>query len=462
MTATRRLGWNYAVDHAVSIAESLGKPLLILEGLRAAYPWASDRHHRFVLDGMAEHARELQPLPVGYYPYVEPEPGRDSGLLETLCFEACCLVTDDSPTFLTPNLLSAAARLEGIRVDAVDSCGLLPLRAAAKAYNAAYHFRRFLQRELPVHLYDPPHPAPLPSAALPPFPGVRANVLERWPASGIAELEAPELIASLRVDHSVPVVDARGGTWAARSRLARFLTAGLPRYAADRNHPDLEVASGLSPWMHYGHISPHEVFRAIVDQEEWSPLRISHAADGQRQGWWGMSASAEAFLDQLVTWRELGFGYCTFEPLYASYETLPEWAKATLEEHAADPREHTYSLQQFAAAETHDELWNAAQRQLVGEGVIHNYLRMLWGKKIVEWTRGPREALAFMTELNNRYAIDGRDPNSYSGIFWCMGRFDRGWPERAVFGKVRSMTSPSTRRKVSLDHYLERWGPRPG
>jgi deoxyribodipyrimidine photo-lyase len=459
MTATRRLGWNYALDHALSVAESLGKPLLIFEALRAAYPWASDRHHRFILDGMAEHARALQPLRVGYYPYVEREHGQDRGLLEALCADACCLVTDDSPTFLTPDLLAAAARLEDVRVDAVDSCGLLPIRAAEKAYSAAYHFRRFLQRELPVHLYDPPHPDPLSAAALPPFPGVRAEVLQRWPAVGVEELEAPEkLIASLPIDHAVRAVDARGGAQAARARLARFLTSGLPQYADDRNQPDLEVASGLSPWLHYGHVSPHEIFRAVVDREGWTPLRISPDADGRRQGWWGMSAPAEAFVDQLVTWRELGFGYCTFEPRYGAYETLPEWAKATLEEHATDPREHMYSLQQFAAAETHDELWNAAQRQLVGEGVIHNYLRMLWGKKILEWTRGPREALTVMIELNNRYAIDGRDPNSYSGIFWCMGRFDRGWPERAVFGKVRSMTSASTRRKVKLDGYLERWG----
>jgi deoxyribodipyrimidine photo-lyase len=169
-----------------------------------------------------------------------------------------------------------------------------------------------------------------------------------------------------------------------------------------------------------------------------------------------MSESAEAFLDQLITWRELGIGYCRNVPDYATYETLPQWARSTLEDHVSDPREHTYSLEQFESAATHDELWNAAQRQLTNEGIIHNYLRMLWGKKILEWTRNPREAFDIMVELNNRYALDGRDPNSYSGIAWVMGRFDRGWPERPVFGKVRSMSSPRTRKKVSLEAYLTR------
>ncbi len=171
-----------------------------------------------------------------------------------------------------------------------------------------------------------------------------------------------------------------------------------------------------------------------------------------------MGPSAEAFLDELVTWRELGYGFCRHEPDYDRYESLPEWARATLEDHASDPREHVYTLDDLAAASTDDELWNAAQRQLLHEGVIHNYLRMLWGKRILEWTRHPRGALEVMIELNNRYALDGRDPNSYSGICWVLGRFDRGWPERAIFGKVRSMTSASTRRKVKLNEYLARWG----
>jgi deoxyribodipyrimidine photo-lyase len=143
---------------------------------------------------------------------------------------------------------------------------------------------------------------------------------------------------------------------------------------------------------------------------------------------------------------------------YDRYESLPDWSRATLEKHASDPRRFSYSLEAFAAARTHDELWNASQTQLVRQGRIHNYLRMLWGKKILEWTASPRDALAVMIELNNRYALDGRDPNSYSGIFWCLGRYDRPWgPERPIFGAVRYMSSENTRRKLSVNKYLRQF-----
>jgi deoxyribodipyrimidine photo-lyase len=171
-----------------------------------------------------------------------------------------------------------------------------------------------------------------------------------------------------------------------------------------------------------------------------------------------MSPSAEAFLDQLVTWRELGFNMSCQRDDHDRWESLPEWAKATLTKHASDPRPHVYTLEELEAGRTHDALWNAAQTQLVREGRIHNYLRMLWGKKILEWTPCPREALDVMIELNNKYAVDGRDPNSSSGIFWVLGRYDRPWgPERPVFGKVRYMTSRNTRRKIRVRGYLEKY-----
>ena len=163
-------------------------------------------------------------------------------------------------------------------------------------------------------------------------------------------------------------------------------------------------------------------------------------------------------MDQLMTWREIGFNMCVQEANYDRYESLPAWAQKTLNDHAADTRPYVYSLEEFESARTHDTLWNAAQRQLVLEGRIHNYLRMLWGKKILHWSQTPREALDIMIQLNNKYALDGRDPNSYSGIFWVLGRYDRAWgPEREVFGKIRYMTSESTRSKFSVKGYLQRY-----
>ncbi|MEM7518000.1 MAG: hypothetical protein AAF368_13895 [Planctomycetota bacterium] len=161
-----------------------------------------------------------------------------------------------------------------------------------------------------------------------------------------------------------------------------------------------------------------------------------------------------------MTWRELGFNACTYVPNYDKFESLPDFALTTLAEHAGDKREYLYTLEQFERGQTHDKLWNAAQMQLVREGIIHNYLRMLWGKKILEWTKSPREALDVMIELNNKFALDGRDPNSYSGIFWVLGRYDRAWgPERPIYGKIRYMTSENTARKVRVKDYVVKYAP---
>jgi len=193
-------------------------------------------------------------------------------------------------------------------------------------------------------------------------------------------------------------------------------------------------------------------------RERWSPEDVIPPANGRRAGWWGVTESAEAFLDQVLTWRELGFQFCHHRDDHDRWSSLPEWARRTLSVHASDPREHLYDLDDFASARTHDPLWNAAQNQLVREGTIHNYLRMLWGKKILEWTEHPKQALEIMLELNNRFALDGRDPNSVTGICWVLGRHDRAWgPERPVFGTVRYMSSANTARKVPVKAYLERY-----
>jgi deoxyribodipyrimidine photo-lyase len=285
-------------------------------------------------------------------------------------------------------------------------------------------------------------------------------VRRRWPRAGEPLLAAsPAALARLPIDHGVPPAPLQGGSGAARRALAAFVERKLPRYAEDRDHPDLDGGSGLSPWLHFGHLSAHEAFDAVARAEGWTPERLAGSAGGRRAGFWRMSASAEAFLDQLVTWRELGHLFAARRPDHAEYGSLPPWALATLERHAGDPRPHRYDLAELEAARTHDPLWNAAQRQLLREGRIHGYLRMLWGKKIVEWSASPREAAAAMLRLNDRWALDGRDPNTSSGVFWCLGRFDRPWgPERPVFGTVRYMSSASAARKLRLREYLRRHG----
>lgn len=460
MTSARRLGWNFALQRAVEWSVRLSRPLVVLEALRCDYRWASDRIHRFVLDGMAEHAAAVRPGgPVVYYPYVEREVGDGRGLLEALARRACVVVGDDYPTFFLPAMLAAAGRKLSVRLEAVDSNGLLPMRAADRTYPSAYAFRRFLQTALPPHLESPPVESPL--GLMP--PGLKARVPgeveNRWPECRDDLVTARLDAGALPIDHAVPPAQASGGSRAARGRLGTFLESRFAAYAEDRNHPDEDATSGLSPYLHFGHLSVHEILAAVALQEDWSPGRLSGRANGKRRGWWGMGESAEAFLDELVTWRELGFNMAALRDDHAEYRSLPEWARNTLEEHAADSRPYLYALQELEQARTHDRLWNSAQRQLLREGRIHNYLRMLWGKKILEWSPSPAEAARTMIALNDRHALDGRDPNSYTGIFWCLGRYDRPWgPVRPIFGKIRYMSSENTQRKLRVQEYIERYG----
>jgi deoxyribodipyrimidine photo-lyase len=462
MIAARRTAWSHALDRALALAAELDRPLLVLEPLRAGYRWASDRHHAFVLQGMADNAAAFAAAGVTYLPYVEPEPGRGRGLLEALARHACAVVTDEQPGFFLPRMIAAAGARLPVRLEQVDGNGLLPLRAADRAYPSAATFRRHLQRTLAPHLAVPPAAAPL--ARLP--RGVRGAdvpgaVLRRWRPAGEALLRGDAAaLAALPIDHAVPPVALRGGGRAAADVLDDFVAHRLARYADDRSDPGADVASGLSPYLHFGHVSAHEVAARVWRAARWDPSRLAGArVTGARAGWWGLPAGSEAFLDELVTWRELGYGFCFHRRDYDRWSSLPAWARATLDAHAADPRPHLYTRRQLERAATHDPIWNAAQRQLVGEGRIQNYLRMLWGKKILEWSRSPRAALATLIELNNRHAVDGRDPNSYSGICWTLGRFDRPWgPVRPIFGTVRYMSSEATRRKLDLAAYLRRWG----
>ena len=471
MVANRRLEWNFSLDRAVEWAQTLNKPLLILEALRCDYPWASDRHHQFVLQGMHEHAKRLARHPrVKYYSYVEPQAGAGQGLLRHLAKHAAVVVTDDFPCFFVPRMQSAAAKTAPVLMEAVDSNGLLPMRATDRVFTRAASFRRFLQKELLEHLLDQPAANPLDQRRLrrlPPVESIAPTPAEalreaqtRWPATVASSLAAPDAICrQLPIDHRVVPANVEGAAKSGRKQLQVFLKDKLDGYATLRNHPDEDAASGLSPYLHFGRLSAHEVWNGIIDHERWTPNRLAEKVTGSATGWWGMSESAEAFIDQLITWRELGYNQCWQVPNYDSYESLPPWSIETMEQHANDSRPYLYELDEFEQASTHDPLWNAAQRQLLREGRIHNYLRMLWGKKILHWTDHPRTALEIMIHLNNKYALDGRNPNSYSGIFWVLGRYDRAWgPEREVFGKIRYMTSDNTARKLRVKQYLKRYG----
>jgi deoxyribodipyrimidine photo-lyase len=457
MTSSRRSRANFALDRAIELALQHHSALVVLEPLRVDYPFASDRFHRFILEGMKDNEERFRDSPIQYYPYLEPEPGRSKGLLSSLSADALCVVTDDYPCFFLPRMLKAGASRVVWRLEAVDSNGILPVHEPSTIFTTAHSFRRYLQKNLRQHLLNFPKPDPLEGLHWSSRAEFSESIQSQWPRFDVRR-DMDSVIQQLPIDHQV-LACSRGGEAAASELLDRFVGRKLSDYAESRNHPDEDATSGLSPYLHFGHIGAHAIVQKIFDWEAFSIEGLATSTKGSRTGYWGLSESAEAFLDQVITWRELGFNMCANEKNYSSYESLPSWARQTLDEHRLDRREFEYSLGQFEAANTHDGLWNAAQNQLVREGRIQNYLRMLWGKKILEWSSSPEHALSVMVHLNDKYALDGRDPNSYSGILWCLGRYDRAWgPERGVFGKIRYMSSSSATRKLKLRDYLCTYG----
>lgn len=462
MTAFRRTRSNYALQTARDWAKELDRPLVILEALRIRYRWASDRFHRFVIEGMCDNAVACASSRVLYYPYVEPQPGVGSGLVATLAEQACVVVTDDYPCFFHPQMLRAVSRKLSAPLIAVDANCLMPLAAAERTFTVAHSYRRWMQKEIPVHLQQPPEDNPLDGRStrtLQVLDALPQSITGRWPAADLDALLRPAGLQNLPIDHSVGNGAVSGGAVEAQRLLDQFVRQRLVDYNVARNEPDEFGSSELSPHLHFGHIGAHEVFSQVMQASDWNPGKLKKP-NGKVNGFWGVGENAEAFLDQLCTWREIGFNMCWREPNYDRLQSLPSWVLQTIDEHSHDERPVIYSMEELDQAQTHDEIWNAAQRQLVREGRVHNYLRMLWGKKIVQWTRSAEEALRIMVELNNKYGLDGRDPNSYSGIFWVLGRYDRAWgPERPIFGKLRYMTSENTAKKHMLKKYLKRFRP---
>lgn len=455
MLSQRRVTHNYSLERAVQWAKKLNKPLLILESITLVYEYASPRQHVFLLHGMVDNLQRLQNKAVTYYPFVERIPGERADLLRALADLACVVVVDDFPMAMHQELIFDAGLELPCKLEAVDSCGLLPLQATEITYPTAFAFRRFLQKNLRTHLKSFPIPDPLARISLPKY-HLPSELTRCWPVANPKALLADQIwMNELPLHHEVTPVTTPGGTTAAAAHLKTFLEYKLPHYADDRNQPEQDWSSGLSPYLHFGHISVHHVFTELAQQEAWSIDKLSDSVAGKKENWWGMERNAESFLDELITWRELGYNFNHLRDDYKQYNSLPPWALKTLNEHKRDPRKWLYSKEEFEAAATHDPLWNAAQIQLRTEGKIHNYLRMLWGKKILEWSASPEAALEIMLELNDKWALDGRDPNSYSGIMWCLGRYDRPWfPEREVFGQIRYMSSTNTAKKLKIKDYI--------
>lgn len=460
MQSAHRFKYCQALEYAVEWANELDKPLVIFEELKCDYPWASDRIHTFYLQGMVENGAVARKKGVNYVPVVERNPGQSEKFWKKFFKKACCLITDEFPVYFIRDRNEALGEQFDFMVATVDSNGIIPLGLTEKAPYNAYFFRKIMQRNFVEYYTDPPHEDPvskLKNKSIIELTQRREEIRE----ISLKRMNNPsEFISKLDIRHDVGPIELEGSRKFALSKLGSFIQHGLTKYDDKRNDPDEHATSGMSPWLHFGKVSEYEIVKTVFEQQpkNWDLDNITFNK-GSTGGFFNGNKNVDSFLDEVITWREVGFHYAYHEPEYDQFETLPDWARKTLNKHQEDEREWEYSLEELAQSKTHDEIWNAAQTQLRREGIMHNYLRMLWGKKVIEWTPDPEIALAYLIELNNLYAIDGRDPNSYSGIFWCFGRFDRAWQERKIFGKVRYMTSDSTRKKVKLKEYLKKYAP---
>jgi len=467
MQLYRRFRTNHALDYAIECAESLGKPLVVYEGLKLDYRWSSARHSQFLIEGMRENAEFAREHGLNYWPFVEGSPDHGTkikkrfdpsgrGLLRWLSESACLVVTDDYPAFIVPEQTSALASKVDVAVHAIDGNSILPLSALGPTVSAAAHLRPRIHKAFATHW---PHRAILEPVF---SPTIKQRIEPPFPLWN-HECDLPALVKTLPIDQTVPALpDIRGGSIAGREVLQSFIRSKLKRYADERSQPDdpdRNAASGISPWLRNGHIGIQEVVECVLNTTgNWSPERINIKSAGKREGFYCDDDAVNSFLDEAITWRDVGYHwhYHRGADIESLARSLPPWALQTLRRHERDPRTHIYTLEEFEAGATHDPLWNAAQRELVATGRIHNYLRMLWGKKVLEWSSTPDSAYEILEHLNNKYAIDGRDPNSYTGILWCFGLFDRPWPpERNVYGTIRYMSSDNTAKKFKLASYHE-------
>lgn len=469
MISSRRFHYNSGLQRAAEIAKKYSKPLLVLEAISTRHKHANDRILTFMVQGLIENSNQFSSHRIRFIPWVETPLQSGHGILVRLSKRAVAIVTDEFPTYYPRSIVEKVKSEIKVHFEAVDSNGILPISWAGKDFLTAHAFRRYAHSRIIDALEELPKFNPIPDKhdywmndKL--FQSVlESSKIQLTPYEWIWRVAqggsiGKTALESLEIDHEVEAVDyISGGRNSALIRAHEFINNRIQRYHLDRNNLVEPAVSGLSSWFHFGHISTIEIIQKILHQFKWDPSKINHSSNGRRSGWWGLPEPVEAFLDQIITWRELGFNFAYYRPDHTSISSIPDWAQKSLAEHKDDPRQQ-YSLIELESAQTDDELWNAAQRQLMTSGIMHNYLRMLWGKRILEWAPSPEIAAEWMIHLNDRWALDGRDPNSYTGIFWVLGRHDRAWgPERPIFGKVRYMSSANTARKLKTSSYLERW-----
>jgi deoxyribodipyrimidine photo-lyase len=408
----RRARDNWALLHAQHVALERHAPLHVVFCLVPSFLGATLRQYDFMLRGLQELERDLLALNISFSVILDAP----VNALPRIAEKASIVITDHEPLRIKKQWVHAVKEAVRVPVVRVDAHNIVPVwTASMKREFGAYTLRPKINKLLPRFLTE------FPAMVRHPYGEATSSV--QWDA----------VWAALKVDTTVsPVTRIVPGERAAHAALQEFV-GRLSTYADQRNDPTKQAQSGLSPWLHFGHLAPQ---RAALEAKD------------------------DAFLEELIVRRELADNFCHYEERYDDVAAFPDWAQRTLDEHRDDPREHVYSYEQWDAAATHDELWNAAQRQVQRTGTMHGYMRMYWAKKLLEWSRSPEEALAIGIALNDRYQLDGRDPNGYCGLAWSIGGVhDRAWFERPVYGKIRYMNAAGCARKFDVKRYIAAHAP---
>jgi deoxyribodipyrimidine photo-lyase len=420
---------NHAVDLAVKIANLLGLPLVVYFAGISNFPHANLRHYAFLNQGLPDIEADLASRNISFVVRRAPHESHEQLLADV---HAAFLIGDENPMREPERWRRHLASRIGIPFWTVDTDVVVPSKLVERAHYGAYTIRPKLYRLLPEYLHA--------------YENLHAEHEWKIPRGFKADSVHEDITRDWKdFDRSVAPVDAwKGGSHAALKRLKLFTGRLLKDYDAQRNHPEIDGTSCLSPYLHFGHIGPITVALAVDAAAKANPK---------------FRAARDSYFNELIVWRELAINFVRYTPKYDSPDCAESWARTTIAKHARDEREHLYTLRQLENAQTSDDLWNAGQIQMVRHGWMHNYLRMYWAKKILEWTPDVATAMRYAIHLNDKYFLDGRDPNGYAGIAWAiLGKFDRAWGERPIFGKIRYMSGASTGKKFDSKRYIRQMG----
>jgi deoxyribodipyrimidine photo-lyase len=424
MQSSLRTSDNPALELAAREANTHRLPLLVLFTVDPSIPMASERSFTFMLESLADVARNVEGTGASMCVRLGSAVEHAIGVCREA--DASFLITDESHLNEGARRRQEVARSVKVPMLQVDANVVVPVRQIPGEQYAAYTIRPRLQRLLDRYLQLAPAPEVRDHRAV----GVQGDV---------DVIDVKRVLKGLKLRKVVPSPLYSGGERNAGLALQGFVDRKLDGYADNRNHPELDATSNLSPYLRFGCISPVSALKTVMDSN-------------------GQEADIKAFTNEALVWRELAENFTFYNRSYRSLEGLPEWASRTLDDHRGDTREHLFSLGELEAGATGDDLWDASQHELLRTGKMSGYMRMYWGKRVIEWTPDPEEALRVLLYLNDKYEIDGRSPNGYAGVLWCFGKHDRAFGERRVFGKVRYMSPAAVRQKVDLGGYRRKIG----